>query len=93
MLGAGPVAEWSCSASVARGFIDLGPGRTPSTAHQAMLSWCPTQHKQKDLTTRIYNYVLGGFGKKKKKKKIDTFVSSGPILKEEEEKEKDWHIC
>ena len=32
-------------------------------------------------TTRIYNYVLGGFGeKKKKKKRLATDVSSGPIF-------------
>ena len=33
-------------------------------------------------TTRIYNYVLGGFGeKKKKKRRLATDVSSGANLK------------
>ena len=33
-------------------------------------------------TTRVYNYVLGGFGEKKKiKKRLAADVTSGPIFK------------
>ena len=32
-------------------------------------------------TTRIYNYVLGGFGEKEKKRILATDASSGPIFK------------
>ena len=53
-------------ASVARGFSGSDPGYRHGIAHQAMLM-SHTGHPEA-LTTRIYNYVLRGFGEKKKRK-------------------------
>ena len=38
----GRVVKFTCSASVALGLARPDPGHGPSTAHQAMLSQCPT---------------------------------------------------
>ena len=38
----GRVVKFTHSALVAQCFAGLDPGRRPSTAHQAMLRWCPT---------------------------------------------------
>ena len=64
------------SASVAQGFTGLDPGLAPSTAHQVMLRWYPTQHNWKDLQLQYTTMYWGGFGKKKK----------------EREKEEDWQL-
>ena len=76
------MAEWLNSASVAQGFAGLDPGCGPSTTHQAMLR--PASHiaQPERPATRIYNYVLWGFGEKKKegKKRLATDVSSGANL-------------
>ena len=68
-MWAGPVAEWlgSPTTVAAQGFTGSDPGRVHGTAHQAMLSWRPTCHNQKDPQLKIYNYVLGGLGEKKEK--------------------------
>ena len=66
---AGPVAEWltSCSTSAAQGFTSSDPGRRHGTAVRPC--WGGSHIEQPEaLTTRIYNYVLGGFGEKRKKK-------------------------
>ena len=62
------MAEWlsfHAPALAARGFASSDPGCGHGTVHEAMLRQGPTEA----LTTKIYNYVLGGFGEKKKKKK------------------------
>ena len=58
-----------CSASVAQGFAGSDPGRRHGTAHQAMLSERLTADPE-GPTTRIYKYVLGGFGEEEEKNKI-----------------------
>ena len=70
----GQVVKFARSNSAAHCFTGSDPGCGPSTADQAMLRRQPT--------TRIYNYVLGGFGeeKKKKKKGLAADVSSGANL-------------
>ena len=56
------------SASVAQGFTGSDPGRGhgTSSSHTEVVSHMA---QPEGRTTRIYNYVLGGFGEKKKKKK------------------------
>ena len=56
------------SALAAQSFAGSDPGCGHGTAHQAReaASHIP---QPEGPTTRIYTYVLGGFGKKKKKKK------------------------
>ena len=56
------------SALAAQGFASLDPGHGHGTAHQAMLRLHPHIAQPEGPTTRIYNYVLGGFGNKKKEK-------------------------
>ena len=66
----GRVVKFTCSASVTQGFTGSDTGCGPSTAHQAMLRrWVAHTAEIEGPTTRISNYVLGGFGEKKKKKK------------------------
>ena len=82
--GASPMAEWLSSGTPFQWPRFLG-----------FRSWAWTQHcsssyaevashlaEPEGPTTRIYNYVLGGFEekKKKRKKKIDNKVSSGANL-------------
>ena len=77
-FGAGPlgrVVKLVCSASAAQGFAGSDPGRGHGTAHQAASHIAQPEA----LTTEIYNYVLGGFGKKKKRR-LATVVSSGANL-------------
>ena len=81
---AGPMAEWLSSQA---------PLQQPRVLPVWILGW--TWHpliepcrgsvpiaQPEALTTRIYNHVLGGFGKKKKgkKKNLATVVSSGANL-------------
>ena len=54
-------------ASAAQGFAGSDLGRGPGSAHQAIGASHAAQPEA--LTTRIYNYVLGGFGEKKTRKK------------------------
>ena len=63
----GQVVKFTCSASAAQGFTGLDPGRGLSTAHQAMVRRRPHIAELERPTTRIYNYVLEGFGEKKKR--------------------------
>ena len=68
--------KFACSTSAARGFAgsDLGHGHGTS-GHAEAASHMP---QLEGPTTRIYNYVLGGFGgKKEEKKRLVTDVSSG----------------
>ena len=65
--------------SAAQGFAGSDPGHGHgSSGHAEVVSHIA---QPEAMTTRIYNYVLGGFGKKKKKKKkkrrLATDVSSG----------------
>ena len=56
------------STVMAQGFTGSDPGGGHGTAHQAMLKASHIAQPEA-LTTRIYDYVLGGFGEEKKKKK------------------------
>ena len=81
----GRVVKFACSISAAQGFTGSDPGRGHGTAHQAMLEVASHIAQPEGPTSRIYNYVLGGFGDKKKKKKkkkrrLATDVSSGANL-------------
>ena len=56
----GRVVKFAHSALAAQGFTGSDPGCGHGTAHQAML-WQVAHIAQREaLTTRIYNYVLGG---------------------------------
>ena len=72
----GPVVKFVCSASVAQAFPSSDP---VAVSHIA---------EQEGPTTRIYNYVLGGFGEKKKKKKKDwqQMLAQVPILKKKKKR-------
>ena len=56
----------------------LGVDMAPSSSHAEVVSHIA---QPEALTTRIYNYVLGVFGKKKNKTRLATDVSSGANLK------------
>ena len=64
------MAEWLTlhTASVAQDFTRLDPGRMwhHSSGHAETASHIA---QPEAFTTRIYNYVLGGFGEKKGKEK------------------------
>ena len=63
------VVTFSCSTAVAQGFAGFGSwARTwhHSSNHAEAASYMP---QLEGHTTRIYNYVLGGFGEKKKETK------------------------
>ena len=63
----GRVVKFTCSASVAQGFSSLDARHRPkhrSSSHAEAMSHMA---QPEGSTTRIYNYVLGGFGEKKKK--------------------------
>ena len=53
---------------VAQGFAGSDPGHRPSTAHQAMLRWCPTEHNQKDLQLEYTTMYWGALGRRRKRK-------------------------
>ena len=79
------MAEWVSSHASLQGpgFCRFGSwARTwyRSSGHAEVGSHMP---QLEGPTTRICNYVLGGFGEKKKKKRLATDVSSGPIFKKE----------
>ena len=57
------------SVSVAQGFAGLDPERRHGTIHQVMLRRHPHIAQPEAGTTRIYNYVPGGFGEKEKNPK------------------------
>ena len=56
------------STSVAQGLAGLDPGRGHGTTHQAMVRRRSHMPQLEGPTTKIYNYVQGGFGEEKKKK-------------------------
>ena len=60
------VVKFTCSTSAAQGFAGSDPGCGPSSAHAEVVSHIA---QLEGPMTRIYNYGLGGFGKKKKKRK------------------------
>ena len=57
-----------------------------SSGHAEAVSHMP---QVEGPTTKIYNYVLGGFGEKKqgKKRRLETVVSSSANLKKKKKKE------
>ena len=63
------MVKFPCSASAAQGFMGLDPGCIPSTTHQTMLRQASHMPQTEGPTTRIYNYVLGGFGEKERRRK------------------------
>ena len=83
MLGLprGGVLEFAHSASAAQRFTDSDPGHRPSTVHQAKTEAASHIAEPEGPKTRIYNYVLGGFGKKKEKKRLARVVNAGANLK------------
>ena len=58
------------SASVAQGFTGSDVGRAHGTAHQALLRWCPTRHKQKDPHLE---YATMGLWGKEERKELETW--------------------
>ena len=63
----GQVVKFAHCSLAAQGFAGSDPRHGHGTTHQAMLRQHPTAQPEAP-TTRIYNYVLGGFGEKKKRK-------------------------
>ena len=77
----GQVVQFSCSSSVAQGFASWVRTQHRSSSHAEAVSHIV---KLEGPTTRIYNYILGGFGEKRKgKKRLATDVSSGANLQKE----------
>ena len=64
-LGCSTLGAWGFAGSDPTAHHGLTWHRSPGHAEAASHTAQPEA-----LTTRIYNYVLGGFGEKKKKKKI-----------------------
>ena len=62
----GQVVKFACTALVAQGFAGSDPGCGHGAAHQTMLRRRPRAQLERP-TTKIYDYVLGGFGEKKEK--------------------------
>ena len=95
-MGAGPMAECWVRALCFGGpeFHRFGSWVWtwhPSWGHAEAVSHIA---QAETLTTRIYNYVLGGFGENKKKKDWQHLVSSGANLKRKEKKSwKGWKSC
>ena len=81
--GAGPVAEsLSLHALLGRpDFAGSDPGRGPPHRSSSHAEAASCIEELEEPTTRIYNYVLGGFGEEKKRARLATDVSSGPIFK------------
>ena len=75
------MVKFTRSASAAQGFTGSHPGHGPGTGHQIMLRRHPTKP---GLTTKIYNYVLGGFGEKKKEKDWQQLLAQVPIFKKKQ---------
>ena len=75
-----------CSALEAQGFTGLDPGCRQGTASSGHAEVASHTAQPEGPATRIYNYVLGGFGEKKTKEKkngrrLATDVNSGANLK------------
>ena len=66
-----------------RGFASFAPGRQHGKHSSCHAEAASHIAEPEAPTTRIYNYVLGGFGEKEKKGRLATDVSSGPSLKKE----------
>ena len=78
------MVKFVSSTSAAQGFTSLDPGCGHGTAHLSHAEAVSHTAQPEGPTSRICNYVLGGFGEKKKgkkKRRLTADVSSGPILK------------
>ena len=65
------MAEWLSSHAplqAAQCFVGSGPGREHGTAHWGHAEAVSCMPQLEGPTTKIYNYVPGGFGEKKGKK-------------------------
>src|SRR3712207_8638034 len=65
----GQVLKFVCSASMAQGFTGSNPGSGPSTAHQAMLRWCPTRSEEHTSELQSRQYLVCRLLLEKKKNK------------------------
>ena len=66
----GGVVKFARSVMAAQGFTGSDPGRGHGTTHQATHVEAASHMTQLEgRTTKINNYVLGGFGEKKQKEK------------------------
>ena len=65
----GQVVKFKGSASVAQAFACSDSGHGHDTAHQAMDEAASHMPQLEGPITKIYNYLLGGFGEKKQGKK------------------------
>ena len=78
------MVKFAHSALAAQGFAGSDSGHRPTHHSSGHAEAASHIAEPEGPTTRIYNYVLGGFGEKKKKKKtrrLVTDVSSGANLK------------
>ena len=75
------MVKFACSASAAQSFAGWDPGRRHGTA-SGRVEVASHMPQLEGHTTKIYNYVLGGFGEKKQKRKrrLATVGSSGANL-------------
>ena len=62
------MVKFAHSASAAQSFAGSDPGRRPTHCSSGHAEVASHIARPEALTTRICNYVLGGFGGKKKKK-------------------------
>ena len=69
-----------CSASVAQGFTGSDPGCRHGTAQSGHTEAASHTAQPEALTTRTYNYVLGGFGEKKKEKGKKNLLNACYVL-------------
>ena len=71
--------KFALSASVAPGFTGSDPGCGPTHHSSSHAMAAAHMEEPEELTTRIYNYVLGLWGEKKRGR-LATDVTSGPIF-------------
>ena len=78
------MVKFARSPSATQGFVSLDPGRRHGTAHQAISEVASHIAELEGPTTRIYNYVQGGFGEKKKD--WQQMIAQGQTLKKKKKK-------
>ena len=92
------MVKFDCSASAAQVFSGWDPQGGHGTARLSSCAEAASHMPQLEgFTTKIYNYVLGGFGEKKAEKKKEDWqqlLAQVPIFKKKRKKElRDEGLC